>query len=145
MSTIATRLGRAAALTSIAAAAALGTAGSAQAAWGDCPSSRICIWDKVNATGTWGYFKEGTSDLSSSKVLGGKMNDKTSAVRNNTGQVWCLYEHKNRGGRIATIGPGRDAVMTFYSGSFYWNDKISSLRPQQYIKPPLSSFGYWTC
>ena len=56
----------------------------AQAALSECSSGRFCIFQYSNGTGLYAKFTEGTDNLGSSKVFGGRMNDKASYVWNRT-------------------------------------------------------------
>lgn len=96
----------------------------AQATMGQCPSGYFCIWEDNTYQGHFARFTIGSSDLN--VAIGGFVfNDKTTAVWNRTGRIWCTYQDKNYGGSVRSWGAGASNPNLSGIG---WNDRISSLR-----------------
>ena len=120
----------------------------AQAALSDCNSGRFCIFQYSNGTGLYAKFTEGTDNLGSSKVFGGRMNDKASYVWNRTSTPWCVYQHKDEGGHSMMVGSGRKGNLLVKDprDGFTWDNRVSSVRPALHIVPPRNpGAAYYIC
>ncbi|MEV0219109.1 peptidase inhibitor family I36 protein [Streptomyces sp. NPDC050704] len=93
--------------------------GTAQAAIGDCPSNRFCLWQHSD------YSGRGVPFTGRANAPAG-FNDAASSVYNNTNTTWCIFSDANYGGSHRTIGPGGRSRDLANQG---FNDVTSSARP----------------
>ncbi|MBM6399175.1 peptidase inhibitor family I36 protein [Phycicoccus sonneratiae] len=142
-----TRLGLGAAVATAALAAAVPLAAPASASTSQCDYGRMCIWQYGDATGMYGSFAKGTSDLG--VALGGKMDDKASYVYNHDSEPWCVYQYKNQGGHAMMVPAGKKASIVNIidpRDGFTWDNRVSSLRPALHFVPPRNpGAAYYAC
>ena len=120
----------------------------AQAALSDCNSGRFCIFQYSNGTGLYAKFTEGTDNLGSSKVFGGRMNDKASYVLESDLDSLVRLSEQERGrplddGRLRTQG---NLLVQDPRDGFTWDNRVSSVRPALHIVPPRNpGAAYYSC
>jgi hypothetical protein len=93
--------------------------GTAQAAIGDCPSNRFCLWQHSDYSGRGVPFTGGANAPAG-------FNDAASSVYNNTNRKWCLYLDANFTGERIVVGAG---ARSRDLSNQEFNDRTSSARP----------------
>ena len=100
-----------------------------------------------NGTGLYAKFTEGTDNLGSSKVFGGRMNDKASYVGIGPLPLVRLPEQE-RGGHSMVVGSGRKGNLLVKDprDGFTWDNRVSSVRPALHIVTPRNpGAAYYIC
>lgn len=98
-----------------------------------CPEANFCIFEHSKGRGLYGATFHDKKDLTDSRVWSGKMNDRTSSIRVNRAEPWCVYTDKNYKGNSLMLAPGR--TYDFRKAELrYWNDKISSFAEADLVR-----------
>lgn len=119
-----TRLGLAAAAAiAITTSITLLPAGSAHAAFSDCPNFRLCVFSGPNGTGAMATFASGDANLGDSVGPQG-MNNNIESFINNTGWHCDFWDYANYTGDIRHSEPYQGGVTLGAA----WANRISSLR-----------------
>ena len=98
-------------------------AGPAQAAFGDCPQLRLCVFSEPNGTGAMAVFASGDANLGDSVGPLG-MNNNIESFINNTGWHCDFWDYANYTGDIRHA----DAYQGGVNLGSAWANRITSLR-----------------
>ncbi len=83
-------------------------------------------------------------NLADSRVWSGFMNDRTSSIRVNRLEPWCMYEHKDYAGSSLMIDP--NSSMDFEPSAMrWWDNRISSFREARQVRDWPWSKPHWEC
>ncbi|MGW9211818.1 peptidase inhibitor family I36 protein [Embleya sp. NPDC055664] len=86
-----------------------------------CSSNRFCLYEDENFQAVFAGFTRNQSQL-----FDRDLDDKTTAIINNTDDAWCVYSDVSYTGSRREIGP-RQVVSSLLAYEWQFNDVISSI------------------